>query len=229
MNLKNTNLMNLNKKELIENIKQLEVIKDQTVFSKIRENIISYKAFILKMSLIALIIRLFTKFKVFRLIWKVVNLIILSIFGISLFDIYGIDYFESMLDFLRNSSIYKWIRILFKEDEVKFGTKSELKSINNSSARSETIEKLSQDQNKRMKWVEKTDEIPIRDEIPIYKNKYFIFGTCTFLILSGIIWWYFYPGDSDPGTIARNNEANENFRKKNKKKIILSQILFLHS
>ena len=47
-----------------------------------------FKSFILKITIIALIIKVFKKFSIFRIIWSFFNLILFSIFGISLIDIY---------------------------------------------------------------------------------------------------------------------------------------------
>lgn len=53
------------------------------------------KQFLVKITLITLIIKIFKRFSILRRIWLIANTIVMSIFGISLLDIYGLSIFSA--------------------------------------------------------------------------------------------------------------------------------------
>ena len=85
--------MNLNKftkAELISKLKNLQIQNNhKNLFNKILNYILLFKSFLIKITLIGLIIKLFKKYSLIRRIGLLINWIILSIFGLSITDIYG--------------------------------------------------------------------------------------------------------------------------------------------
>jgi len=102
------NLKKYTKDELINKFrnlesKQLELLNskstkssDNTTFIQvILESILYFKAIILKITFITLIIKIFKRFKILRRIWLILNTIVMSIFGISMIDLYGLSIFSA--------------------------------------------------------------------------------------------------------------------------------------
>ena len=156
-----------------------------------------FKSFILKITIIALIIKVFKKFSIFRIIWSFFNLILFSIFGISLIDIYEV---EILSNFLHNildifSKIHTNILDLFGkkvEIPVEFPSKmGSMKRIDQSSAGNKESNKIIERFNKIIHNEPETiQEVePIKEDTPLYKNKYVIIGGI--LVLSCLS-WYFY-------------------------------------
>jgi hypothetical protein len=121
------NLKKYTKAELISKIKELNPgnnDSNSTIFSKIINFILLFKSFILKITLITLIIKLFKRFSILRRIWTIFNLILVAIFGLSLNDIFEIDlftriflnlseFFSNSINFIRSSRFYTNILALF--------------------------------------------------------------------------------------------------------------------
>jgi len=62
--------------------------------------------------LIALIIKIIKKYKYLRLFFKLINRMIVGIFGFSLFDIWGVDLFHGWFAWIRQTPIYLWFATL---------------------------------------------------------------------------------------------------------------------
>lgn len=123
------NLKNLTKVQLIEQLqKQKDIINqnnkdnnnnqntksnNQSLFTKFIEIFLLLKSIILKITLIALIIKIFKKYKFIRTIYKILNGLIVGIFGFSVMDIWGFDVFKAWGVWIRATAIYIWFAALF--------------------------------------------------------------------------------------------------------------------
>jgi hypothetical protein len=91
------NLTKLTKAELISKLKVNNNNKNNnpTFFSKTLEYILLFKGFILKFTLLAIIFKFFKKYSIFRRIYVIINTIVMSIFGISMLDFYGLSFISA--------------------------------------------------------------------------------------------------------------------------------------
>lgn len=131
--------------------------------------------------------KILKKYSILSRLWALFNTILLTIFGISLVDIYEIELlsnlFNNILDIF--SKFHNNILELFsKKVEVPIESPSSMKTINKSSTGNQESNKIIERFNK---IINKDDEI--EENNPIYKNKYAIIAGI--LILSGLT-WYFY-------------------------------------
>ena len=142
--------MNLNKftkQELIERFKKLQNkstnkngdnnSNNQSIFNSIISIISNFKVLLLKITLLAFLIKIFKKYSLLRKVWTITNWSILSIFGISVMDIYGIGLIKDFIDTLRNNSIYTWFSHLLNNKPIDVKTPSRLKPINSSTGTNE--------------------------------------------------------------------------------------------
>lgn len=122
------NLKKLTKAELISKLnslktKQLEIMNSNTtnisnnptLFKVILKNILYFKSIILKVTLIALIIKLFKRYSILRRLWTVFNTILVTIFGISLVD-ENVPEKKPEQTELDDKDIQEKVTELFKED-----------------------------------------------------------------------------------------------------------------
>jgi len=126
------NLNKLTKAELISKFKKLDLKnssnKNQSFYSKIIENILLIKSILLKITLIALIIKILKKYSIFRRVWTIINTTVMSIFGISLLDNFGIEAFNNFIyeiriigsvivDYITSTQFYTYIASFFRVKE----------------------------------------------------------------------------------------------------------------
>ena len=135
--------MNLNKytkAELISKFKRLENKNNsnqtnQTLYQWIINNLVLIKNLLFKLTIISLLIKTFRKYSIFRRIWLILNTIVMSIFGISILDFYGISFLVSfyteftsiignIVNYLTNTHFYIVLSGLF-------GSKVEVKQPTN--------------------------------------------------------------------------------------------------
>lgn len=99
------NLNKYTKAELISKFQRLENNNsNQSFFSKIFNYILMFKGLILKITLITFIIKWIKKYSLIKKLWHIFSLIGTSLFGLSLIDIYSLDF----ISWIRDTSIYKW-------------------------------------------------------------------------------------------------------------------------
>ena len=123
------NFQKYTKAELISKFKQLQKDKSNNdLFAKL----LVIKTFLLKISLMALLIKLFRKYSIIRKIWTVLNWLAVSVFGLTFIDIYGSEFIVNIISFLKSTQIYQWYSHLlgYKSEEVKQKPSSGLKSSN---------------------------------------------------------------------------------------------------
>ena len=193
--------MNLKKYTKAELISKLNSIKQpnnnkESIFTNFMTLIMLLKSLLLKITLIAFIIKIFRKYSIFRKIFAIINTILFSIFGFSLIDFYEIDvlskYFHKIMDIFANfhSSI---LDLLGKKvEKVDLPTKNEiLRGIQQSSTGIQTSNESSNKIIERFTKIIHGEEIKpelkpevIQEDTPYYKNKYVIIAGL--LVLSGI-------------------------------------------
>jgi hypothetical protein len=189
--------MNLKKYTKAELISQIKGFKNNpNAQSKLLDYLNIIKSLILKFTFLALIIKVFKQFKVIRRLWLIINTIVMSIFGISMMDLYGLSIFSALfaeisqitgniINYLSNTKFYNYL-IGWLGYKVEMPTKIEpMRTIQPKA--SEIEERITRNP-KISSWFEKEQEI-IEENSPFYKNKYFIYGT--FLLISGLTYYYF--------------------------------------
>ena len=236
--------MNLNKFTKAELISKLNSIKQtnnskDSIFNNLMTLLLMIKSFLLKITLIAFLFRIFKKYNIFRKIFAIINTILFSIFGFSLIDFYEIDvlskYFHKIMDIFAN--FHSSILDLFgkKIEKVDLPTKNEIlrgisKETNGIQANNENSKGIIERYKKIIHGEEIkpeviTPEVIQEEKTPYYKNKYVIIAGL--LMLSGIT-WYFYDDIKPFGTsilawinISRSwsnsdpDDSNENISRNN--------------
>lgn len=216
------NLNKLTKVELISKLKRSETKSDSstklTLFNQIKsylyqiwDLITIFKNILLKLTFISLIIQIFRKYRIFRTLWKIINTIVMSIFGISLLDNFGLEFVQNFLielkvitgniiNYLSNTNFYLFLEKLFSQKEEVTNSRGPLQeksagmgreNSTNEGKTSENIER-SKGNSRISDWI-KPEEKPLQEiEDKIHKTnyiKYFIIGG-TIIIISSLGWIY---------------------------------------
>lgn len=220
--------MNFNKLTKQQLIQQIDLIKTENInnnkkswFQRFLEFLIFYKKFIFKITIVTLIIKIIRKYSILTKIWRILNTIVMSIFGISMFDIYGFDIFynlfkeiysifSNMRDYLSNTHFYSILKNLFDKKEVEESFSSKSNTNENGSLRSnnDNSSEISKG-NKENKTISSRIE-QVNDKTPFYKDGYFIIGTI--LIIGGLLYYFWFkPSKPDTGgnVIENNNDLND--------------------
>ena len=189
-----TNLNKNTKAELITKINWLKIHNKPTLFSKFLGFILLIKIFILKFTLLAVILRIFKRFSLLRRLFIILNTIVMSIFGISMLDIYGLTFLSALITeisfitgnivaYLTNTHFYSIISGLFG---YKVETPTKLIPLNRNDKGSTGISTQLKENSKISEWFNQVDK---QEDTPFYKNKYFIYGS--FLLISCVTYYYF--------------------------------------
>ena len=195
------NLKKYTKAELISKINNIKQNNNKEgIFNNFMTLIMLVKSFLLKITLITLIIKIFRRYSIFRKIFTVINTILFSIFGLSLIDIYQIEFlsnfFNNIIDLF--SKFHNSILDLFgKKIETPIENPSNsMRGIQQSSTGIQTSNDSSNKIIERFtKLIHKEEEVMDTSEViqednnPYYKNKYVIIAG---LLILGCITWYFY-------------------------------------
>jgi len=187
------NLKKYTKAELISKIKE----NSNNPNSNLMTILLSIKSFLLKITLIAVIIKVFKKFSIFNRIWRIFSTILFSIFGISLIDFYEIEILSNIIHKIMDifSNFYDSITGLFsKKVDVpikEFPSRSG--RLNQPQPNATGINESNRIIERFTKIINNKDEIspePVVEEEnnPYYKNKYLILAAL--LLLSGVAWYY---------------------------------------
>lgn len=187
--------MNLNKftkAELIQRFRKLEtkhtentLSNNSSIFVSFMKTLLYFKSLILKITLIAVLIKIFKKYSIIGRIWRVFNAIIMSIFGISFVDIYGSDVINSILDIFRSTAVYSWFSGLLGGKVIE--TPSKLKQIDINATRVEKDPEII----KRFKQIINKEEVIIPEEpTPFYKDGKTYAGLALLLLLLGLGYYY---------------------------------------
>ena len=198
------NLNKLNKDQLINKIKdQQNILISKSSGTQIIKDIISLfnglKGLFLKLTLLSLLIKYFRKYKFIRKVLFFFNWIILSLFGISIIDIYDSNFALYLIEWIRSTHLYKILIEILEEKVEKIETK--LEKIESKVDKIETEEETKQFQNNLRKNYSTTTENQMsneenknnpwwinKQEIDDNYRKYIIIFSL--LILSGLAWFY---------------------------------------
>ena len=195
--------MNLNKYTKAELISKLKNIKPKleaknSITEKIISKLLLFKSLIIKITLITFIITWFKKYSLIKKLWHLFSVIGSALFGLSLVDIYSLDF----INWLKDTNIYKWYSELFNIQIVN-NSKTEIKepssilrANNTNSITNETRNERDYEIIKRLQEIIHKDKDPviiqideIDEDVPFFKNKYFIIGAASVTCLIG--WYYF--------------------------------------
>jgi hypothetical protein len=135
--------MNLNKyskAELISKINKLDVKKEISKEKSITiwDILLKLKFWILSLTIIGILSNVFKKYKSIRAVLKLANYIILTMFGMSLFDAFGLGIiikffnesrliFGSIIAYLTDSTFYIWLMKMFNISEEPYSVRSSYK------------------------------------------------------------------------------------------------------
>jgi hypothetical protein len=162
--------------------------------NKLLSYLLIIKSFLVKFTFLAMIIKFFKRFSIIRRIWLILNTIVMSIFGISMLDIYGLSiisaFCSEILHISANIATYlsstKFYGLItgFLGYKIDIPTKIEsLRTINKSSTRNETASKQI---SKIDGWYNQEE---IVEDKPFYQSKWFIYGSL--MLISGITYYYY--------------------------------------
>lgn len=114
-------LKNIKKDQLINKIQELQTESDKnknkSLFLIIIDYLINYKNWLLKLTLISYMILFIRKYSLFKKFWSIISMAFTFVFGISLYDIYGWNLFNEILNFIRQSWLYEWFSTLLTSKE----------------------------------------------------------------------------------------------------------------
>lgn len=170
------NFNKLTKAELISQIKGLK--HNPNAQSKLLDYIYIIKGFIVKITFLALIIKIFKQFKIIRRMWLIINTIVMSIFGISMMDLYGLSIFSALfaevtqitgniINYLSNTKFYNYLIGWFG---YKVETPTRIESPIKIQSEVPRIEERITRNPKISSWFEKEPE-RLEENSPFYKNK----------------------------------------------------------
>jgi len=206
--------MNLNKytkAELISKLRKTDAKSDSTkltLFNQIKsflcqiwDLIMIFKNIIIKLTFISLIIKIFKIYRIFRTLWKIINTIVRSIFGISLLENFGIEAINNFIneiriigsvivDYFTSTQFYSYISSFFKakEEVTKTGGPQSEKSSRIYKESSSNERKIGQsDVNSKISEWLKPEEKPKHIEESDNTKYYVIAGM---IIFCCIAWYY---------------------------------------
>jgi hypothetical protein len=180
------------KAELISKLNGLKSNNSPTFFSNFMTFLLAFKSFLLKITLIALIIKIFKKYSIIRRLFTIINTILFSIFGISMIDIYEIEFLSKLINNMLDifSNFHSNLLELFgKKGDIPVKSPSiPMRGIQPATTGIQTSNDPSNRIIERFKQIINNEqEIPVEtqeDNNPYYKNKYVIIAGM--LVLSGL-------------------------------------------
>jgi hypothetical protein len=194
------NFKNFTKAELISKLQSQKLDKNSnsSVFTNILTSILLFKSFLLKITLITLIIRIFKRFNLLRRLWIIINTVVMSIFGISMMDIYGLSILSALfaeiaqitgniVNYLSNTKFYS---IISGYLGYKIETPTRVESSSKIQPEIPRIEERVTRNSKISSWFEDKSQEIVENK-PFYEDKYFIYG----IIFVASCLTYYYFGD----------------------------------
>jgi hypothetical protein len=179
--------------ELISKIKGLKNNPENQ--SKFWTYLFIIKSFLVKFTLLAFLIKFFKKYSIIRRIYVIINTIVMSIFGISMLDIYGLSFITAffaelttitgnIINYLSNTKFYSYLGSLFGHKVTPIKETSTMISINSNST---GVQTESKGINKVTDWFDRKEEIV--NKTPFYQERYFIYGAI--FVASCLTYYYF--------------------------------------
>lgn len=203
------NLKKYTKAELISKInglnsKQLDLLNSNstnysnntTFFQIILKTILYFKSIILKITFIAFLIKIFKKYSLIRRLWTFANYSLMSIFGISFVDIYGTEYLNSLLSYIRDTQVYTWFSGLLGNNNAEIPSR-----LNKPNKTSTGIEKDTTIAERFKQIINKEPDIIKEEDTPFYKDKNTYIKGAILLFILGLGWYYWEDLQPIPATI----------------------------
>ena len=210
------NLNKLNKDQLINKIKDQENKSSGNHIIKDIHNLYNIlKGLFLKLTLLTLIIKYFKKYKFIRKILFFFNSIILSLFGISVLDIYDSNLVLNLIEWIRSTHLYKILIEILENKVEKIETK--LEKIETKVEKIESSTNIMRTNNQISTGIEKSNESNQNNNRWFNKeeiiNKYTIF--ITLFLLTGLSWFFwedlnFFLSSRKPDLGGNTPNLNEN-------------------
>jgi hypothetical protein len=182
------------KAELISQIKGLK--NNPTLKNRLFNYFYIFKQILIKFTFLALIIKIFKRFRIIRRLWLITNTVVMSIFGISMLDLYGLSIISAfiteitsisanIINYLTNTKFYS---IISGYLGYKIETPTRIEPITKIQSEVPKIEDGIRRNSKVASWFEKEEVIETNDS-PFYKNRYFIYGVI--FVASCMTYYYF--------------------------------------
>lgn len=187
--------MNLQKYTKAELITKLKDIKNNP---ETNYNLLTYlyliKSFILKITFLTIIIRIFKRFSILRRIWLIINTVVMSIFGISMLDLYGLSFISefwveistitgNIVNYLSSTKFYTYLIGILG---LKIETPTKIESMRTIDPSPTKLSKEIEGKHKLSEWFNKPEKI---EETPFYQNRTFIYSTI--FVVSCLSYYYF--------------------------------------
>lgn len=192
------NLNKFSKAELITKLKHnLENKTQQSKIIKIVDIILQFYSLILKITLITFIIKWIKKYSLVQKLWHIFSVIGSTLLGLSMVDIYALDF----LNWIKDTSIYRWYSDLFNNQKPDIYNKPEIKENQGLGINSEFPERITNqtpknettniENNRISDWINRENHQKIGDITSFYENykNYFIIGALSVTALAS---WYFF-------------------------------------
>jgi hypothetical protein len=91
-------MKNFNKLTKAELISQIKGLKENSTFqNKLFNYFYIFKQILIKFTFLALKIKIFKRFRILRRLWLIINTVVMSIFGISMLDLYGLSIISAFI------------------------------------------------------------------------------------------------------------------------------------
>lgn len=196
------NLQKFTKNELINKLKSQKLEnqggQSQSYLHKLVDSILQFKSIILKITLITFLIKWIKKYSLIQKLWHIFSVIGSSLLGLSMVDIYALD----LLNWIKDTSIYKWYSDLFNSHKTietikpkditdssipSFMKRVQSETENNENWDSESSERIS----RNITEINRRYDQKISDITSFYENykNYFIIGALSVTALAS---WYFF-------------------------------------
>lgn len=236
-----------------ESNKNSSINKINSYFSQVWYLFKVFKDILLKLTFISFILKILRKYSLFNRLWRILNTIVMSIFGISLLDNFGIEFisnffkeikfiFSNTIDYLTNTHFYMYLTKLFStkeiiENKVIEKQTSKQQRIHQENSRNEENITKGETNSKISEWLNQKEEIKseIKDESS-YKYYYILAS----LLLASCLTWYYWNDIRTGGTSLMewiksffpgddpNNNSREELNRQARARINISEKYGLH-
>lgn len=188
---------NLNNKQ-----NNLFLIKIKNYFSQLWNLLTIIKDILAKLTFITIIIKIIKRYSIFRKLWRILNSIVMSIFGLSLIDNFGFDFINNFLsefkiiihntiDYLSDTKFYNYLNKFFFNNKTESDNSSRSIQKTMSEQYSSNESKIGENKgnSKISEWLKPDEDIKedIKKNETSYKKYFIIAGV---IISASLIWHY---------------------------------------
>lgn len=191
-----------------ESNKNSSINKINSYFSQVWDLFKVFKDILLKLTLISFLLKILRKYSLFNRLWRILNTIVMTIFGISLLDNFGIEFisnffkeikfiFSNTIDYLTNTHFYKYLTKLFSTKEIIENKPSKSPRTNQENSWNEENITKSERNSKVSEWLNQKEEIKsdIKDD-----SSYKIYFILASVLLTSCLLWYYWNDIKTGGT-----------------------------